>query len=313
MIRNKGVCCIVLGLEERDPPLKFRTITYKSFSSLPREQALLKLGDVILNNLKVTEAAIRYCGERNFNYRLSSNIFPLMTYDKAELVFEQFAQLDEIVESMDSVKAARESCGVRLSTHPDQFNVLASDNADAVQRTFRELEFQGWFMSRIGCPEDYSAPMNIHVNRSTRTDDDRKLVRDLFYKNFEKLNETVTSRLVLENDDKPAGWTVKQLFDYFDEPRVPITFDYLHHKCHPGMGNYAQESQAFLLAHETWNALGFVPLFHYSESAIGSNNPRKHADYASCLPDTYEHTIDLDFEFKMKEKSFTCALENVNT
>ena len=312
MINKKGVCCIVLELEERDPPLKFKTITYKRFSSLPREEALLKLGDVILNNLKVTEAAIRYCGERNLNYRLSSNIFPLMTYNKAELLFEQFVQLDDMMECMDSIKNAVATCGVRLSTHPDQFNVLASENEEAVKRTLIELEFQGWFMSKIGCPENYSAPINIHVNRSAITDDERKLVRDLFYRNFKKLNETVTSRLVLENDDKPAGWTVKQLVDYFDNPRIPITFDYLHHKCHPGTGNYAQEHQAFLLAHETWHTLGYIPLFHYSESAAGSNNPRKHADYALKLPDTYERVIDLDFEFKMKEKSFPCIPENAD-
>jgi UV DNA damage repair endonuclease len=97
---------------------------------------------------------------------------------------------------------------------------------------------------------------------------------------------------------------VKQLFDYFDQPEIPITFDYLHHKCHPGTGNYAQENQAFLLACETWRNKA-TPLFHYSESIPGDKNPRKHADYVQAIPDTYDRKIDLDFEFKMKEKSFS--------
>jgi UV DNA damage repair endonuclease len=118
------------------------------------------------------------------------------------------------------------------------------------------------------------------------------------------LSDDVRKRLVLENDDKAAGWTVKQLFDHFDQPEIPITFDYLHHKCHPGTGDYAQEAQAFLLAYDTWRTKPHTPLFHYSESIPGDKNPRKHADYASALPDTYHATIDLDFEFKMKEKSF---------
>jgi UV DNA damage endonuclease len=80
---------------------------------------------------------------------------------------------------------------------------------------------------------------------------------------------------------------------------TPITFDYLHHKCHPG--NMPEDS-ALVLASLTWGA--YVPLFHYSESIPGHNNPRKHADYASKLPETYNKTFDLDFEFKMKEKSF---------
>lgn len=304
MIRKKGVCCIVLALEENDPPLKFRTMTYKRFSSLPRELMLTKLGEVIANNLLVTEKAIEYCGVRNLNYRLSSNIFPLMTYDKAGLLFEEFPNIDEIVEGMDKVKYAREYHNVRLSSHPDQFNVLASDNLDAVKRTIRELNFQSWFMSRIGCPASYEAPINIHVNRSALSDNNRKEISYLLYSRLTQLDPDVQKRLVLENDDKSAGWTVKQLFDYFDEPEIPITFDYLHHKCHPGTGNYAQENQAFLLACETWRNKA-TPLFHYSESIPGDKNPRKHADYAQLLPNTYNTAVDLDFEFKMKEKSFS--------
>jgi UV DNA damage endonuclease len=305
MIRNKGVCCIVLALEENDPPLKFRTMTYKRFSSLHRDEALTKLGDVILNNLLVTEKAIEYCGIHRHNYRLSSDIFPLMTYDKAHISFSELPQVDEIFQSMDSIKMTRLYHNVRLSSHPDQFNVLASPNSDAVDRTIRELEFQGKFMTWIGCSLDYNSPINIHVNRSAQSDDARKSVRDLFYKNFERLSDNVKKRLVLENDDKAAGWTVAELFDYFDRPEIPITFDYLHHKCHPGAGYFAQEAQAFLLAHDTWRARAHItPLFHYSESIPGNKNPRKHSDYATTLPDTYGQTIDLDFEFKMKEKSF---------
>jgi UV DNA damage endonuclease len=304
MIRNKGICCIVLGLEENDPPLKFKTMTYKRFSSLDRAEALVKLGDVILNNLLVTEKAIEYCGINGHNYRLSSDIFPLVTYDKAGILFSEFSQLDKIVGGFDKIKEMREKHGVRLSSHPDQFNVLASENSEAVDRTIRELDFQGWFMTRIGCPLSREAPINIHVNRSASSDDQRKEVADLFYKNYSLLSDNVKHRLVLENDDKPAGWTVKQLFDYFEFPEIPITFDYLHHKCHPGTGKYAIEEEAFGLAYETWRHDLYPPLFHYSESIPEHKNPRKHADYATGLPNTYEMTIDLDFEFKMKEKSF---------
>jgi UV DNA damage endonuclease len=275
-------------------------MTYKRFSSLDRAEALTKLGDVILNNLLVTEKAIEYCGIRRHNYRLSSDIFPLMTYDKAHISFNELPQVDEIFRSMDNIMLTRQFHNVRLSSHPDQFNVLASANSDAVDRTIRELEFQGKFMTWIGCSLDYNSPINIHVNRSAQSDDARKSVRDLFYKNFERLSDNVKKRLVLENDDKTAGWTVAELFDYFDRPEIPITFDYLHHKCHH---NDTPEKEAFLMAVQSWQ--GYTPLFHYSESIPGDKNPRKHADYAQALPDTYDRKIDLDFEFKMKEKSFS--------
>ena len=53
-----GLCCISLDLRELDTPLKFQTMTYKRFDSLPREEALSILGDRILNNLTVTDATI---------------------------------------------------------------------------------------------------------------------------------------------------------------------------------------------------------------------------------------------------------------
>lgn len=299
MIRNKGVCCIVLELEENDPPLKFKTITYKSFRALPAREALVKLGNVILNNLEVTNAAIRYCGERGFNYRLSSNLFPLLTYDQAGVTLEVLPNHDEIYCELNGIDATRQKYNVRLSSHPDQFNVLASDNTLAVERTIRELDFHGWLMTRIGCPKNYDAPINIHVNRSPKNGEIAK-VRNLFYDNFHKLTDDVKRRLVLENDDKGAGWTTQDLYNqFYCNGDTPITFDYLHHKCH-NLGT--TENEAVEMAAQTWQT--YVPLFHYSESIEGDKNPRKHADYASRLPETYSKLIDLDFEFKMKEKSF---------
>ncbi len=90
---KRGVCCIVLALE----PLKFRTITYKSFSSLPRELGLVKLGEIIEHNLDVTALAIAYCGEHNLNYRLSSSLFPLITYDKAEVKMRDLPNFFQIL------------------------------------------------------------------------------------------------------------------------------------------------------------------------------------------------------------------------
>ena len=297
MIRNKGVCCIVLALEENDPPVKFKTITYKSFSALPREAALEKLGGVIENNLKVTWEAVEYCGQAGHNYRLSSDVFPLITYKAAAVNIEDLPNAARICELLETIKNTRKRYAVRISCHPDQFNVLASDNTEAVARSITELNFQAWFMTQIGCPLNYDAPLNIHINRSHKGE--LESVARLFNDSFKLLSDDARLRLVLENDDKQTGWSVMDLYRMHHILNTPITFDYLHHKCHPG--NMPEDS-ALVLASLTWGT--YVPLFHYSESIPGHNNPRKHADYASKLPETYNKTFDLDFEFKMKEKSF---------
>ena len=64
-----GLCCISLDLKELG--YSFQTMTYKRFSSLPRDEALEILGSRILNNMQVTHAHISYCADNDYTYRIS--------------------------------------------------------------------------------------------------------------------------------------------------------------------------------------------------------------------------------------------------
>lgn len=289
---KKGICCIVLALE----PKKFQTMTYKRFSELPRHVALSTLGDRILNNMNVTYDAIQYCCTNGYNYRLSSSLFPLITYDEANVKLQDLPQYNSIISAIGKIKNLVTSCDVRISCHPSEFNVLASENQKAVDKTIEELDFYGWFMTEIGCPMDYRSPMNIHVNNASG---DWGAIAARFAENVCRLSLNVASRLVVENDDKEKCWSVNKLIKHLHPYGFPITFDYLHHACH---SDNTEEQDAFDSCVATWGK--FKPLFHYSESAPDQKNPRKHADYATKSPNTYNKDIDIDYEFKMKEQSF---------
>jgi len=286
-----GVCCIVLALKDRN--LGFQKMTYSSFSRMEREKALEVLGSRILNNMVVTLESMKFCHERGYCYRLSSDLFPLVTYEKAGVSLEDVPQQELICRTMGDIKSYISDTGVRISTHPDQFNVLASENAEALQRTIKELNFQSRFMDGIGCPADYRSPINIHINNNAGS---RTEVVDRLLRNLDLLDENCRKRLVLENDDKKSSWSVKLLMEHC-QPRtgLPVTFDYLHHSCHP---DGLPEGEALAMCHSTW--VGFVPLFHVSESR-DQTNPRAHADYPSRAIETYGLDFDLDFEYKMKD------------
>ena len=93
-----GLCCISLDL--KDKGYKFSTMTYKRFSSLDRYEALEVLGYRIVNNLIVTNEHIRYCHRNNWVYRLSSNIFPLITYEKADVDLADLPNYEEVLSAM---------------------------------------------------------------------------------------------------------------------------------------------------------------------------------------------------------------------
>lgn len=292
MIRP-GLCCISLTL--KDAGYSFQTMTYKRFASLPREEALEILGNRILNNLLVTNETIKFCGNHNYTYRVSSDIFPLITYDEANVSLENLPNHNDIQDEFDNIEQTIKDTNVRVSAHPSEYNSLSSLNDRVVEKTITELNFYSSFFDRIGLPADHRSPMNFHIHSNNGT---REEISNRFYNNFKKLDENCQKRITIECDDKITCWSVKQLTDIFHPiTHIPITFDYLHHKCHPD--NLSEET-AIHRCHKTWLTAGCNrPLFHYSESAPG-NNPRKHADYAVEPINAYGLEFDLDFEIKAK-------------
>jgi UV DNA damage endonuclease len=286
-----GLCCISLTLQERDPPVKFQTMTYKRFSSLPRNEALEILGNRILNNLETTNETIKFCAENNWVYRVSSDIFPLITYDQANVNLEDLPNYEDIQDEFDNISQTISYTNVRVSAHPSEFNSLSSLNEKVIEKTITELNFYSSFFDRIGLPADTRSAMNFHIHNNNGT---REEISHRFYNNFKKLDENCQARTVIENDDKLNCWSVKELVDIFHPiTRIPITFDYLHHKCHP---NNLTECEAINMCYDTWRTR---PLFHYSESRPG-NNPRAHNDYAENYFDNYGLEFDCDFELKAK-------------
>jgi len=297
-----GLCCISLNL--KDQGYSFNTMTYSKFSSLPREEALAILGKRIHNNLFVTEKAIQYCFENNLCYRVSSDLFPLITYEKANVKLSDLPNYDEILNMFDSLKQTIFKTKVRISAHPSEFNVLASTNKDAVDKTVGELNFFSDFFDRIGCEANHSNPMNLHINNKAGSKEE---VIERFLAGFERLSANCKARLTIENDDKVGCWSVRDLIEDFNpKTNIPICFDYLHHKCHPdGLTEY----EAIAKCHSTWSV---IPLFHYSESRVDSKNPRAHADYASNKFETYGLEFDVDLELKMKDKAVQMFCEKFN-
>jgi len=289
-----NLCCISNELKEQD--LKFQTMTWKRFNQLfdehGEEYALNELGKRWLNNVDVTIMHIEHCAREGWGYRVSSALFPCLTHPAFQYTVEDVPQYEQIMNLFDYCKA-NNAWGVRLSTHPDQFNVLASENNLSVHKTIQELNHHGWVMDQLGCQRNYYNPMNIHVNCTKGNLAD---IAARFMSNLNKCDQSVISRLVVENEDKGC-WTVANLLEHFD---IPITYDNLHDKCNPD--EYLDDA-AYKCA-RTWGNV--KPLFHYSESHPDKTNPRSHADMPTDFPasDSY----DWDIELKSKDAAIrACA------
>lgn len=300
-----GICCIVLDLENNDPPKKFQKITYKRFSSLPREEAVGILSQRILNNIDVTFHAIKYCAEKNYCYRLSSDLFPLITYDKANVSLEELPDYNKIQDLFVQIKNYIANNDVRISAHPDQFNVLASIDENVVNKTIVELNFMSRLMDSFGLSADYNSPINIHIQNSK--DGSREDISRRFLNNFYKLDENCQKRLVIENDDKLAAWSVAKLLDIFNPiTKIPITYDSHHFRLNNPEKMSPEEAVSGCIG--TW--CGYRPLFHFSN---GREHPldKAHSDYVNEIhKELFLNDVDIDYEYKLKDLTIKKFIES---
>ena len=95
------------------------------------------------------------------------------------------------------------SINLRLSFHPGQFNCLASEKEHVVLNCIKDLEIHGRLFDLMGLEKNHMSKINIHLGSSCGGD--LQKAGNNFCKNFERLSDSVKSRLTVENDDKPAG------------------------------------------------------------------------------------------------------------
>ena len=295
---NLALCCISNELADRG--IKFQTMTYSRFSSLPRIQALATLSDRILNNFKVTHKTIKHCIATGIKgYRLSSSITPLLNHPDMRMTLDQLPNFDAIADEIDATAKTIANNDIRISAHPSEYISLTSKEERVIDNSILDLEMHAMIFDLLGLPNDYRSPLNIHC----RQDGDQEEISSRFMLNFNKLSASVRNRLVLENNDNAKGvWSIKNLYNIFHcRYGFPITFDNLHHKM---LSGDMSEQAAFELAYSTWPT---TPLFHYSE---GIGDTRNHADYAVSKPNSYGKQVYFDVELKAKDWAIYKIMEN---
>jgi len=296
---NLSLCCISNILAEQGH--KFRTMTFKSFSSKERSESLEKLSGIIINNFNVSEKIVRHCAANKIRgYRLSSDLCPVIKHPDVMLALEDLPNYNEIEKSIKDLSNTIRETEIRVSAHPSEYITLTSDDDIKVQHSLIDLELHAEIFDRLELSQSYYNPLNIHI----RKEGDPKDLSLTFMKNFERLSNRVKSRLVLENNDTGNTWTVNNLKKYFyNEHGIPVTFDNLHHEM---LNHDVSHMDAFYDAYSTWNC---TPIFHYSE---GKNGTRAHSDMALGIPENYNKDVLFDVELKNKDYAILDILKRYN-
>ena len=292
---NLGYACINMTLGSQKPKITTnRGMIKRTFT----ERGIGYASELGLLNAKDLFTILQWNNEHNIKcFRTSSDIFPW----GSEYGLQNAPDYKEIKSILQLCGKYADEHGIRITSHPGPFNVLVSPREHVVENTIKDLELHGEVFDMMGLSRTPYNKLNIHCNGVYG---DKISAMDRFCKNFERLSESVQTRLTIENDDKASMYSVKDLMYIHERIGIPIVFDYHHHTFNTGG---LSEQEALELAMSTWPK-GITPMVHYSESKrLHEGNDKlkeqAHSDYINDLPNVYGNKVDVMVEAKAKELS----------
>ena len=273
-MQNLGYACINMGFSTR-PKTKRITTNRSMIRRTFDEKGIAYASELALQNVRDLNTILEWNLANNiYFYRLSSDLFPWAS----EYDMEELPDYGAILAACKRAGNFAKKHGIRLTSHPGPFNKLASPKERVFQLTYTDLKVHAEVFDMIGLPRTPYAKLNIHVGAAYGN---KPVALDTFCKNFERLPESVRSRLTVENDDKPSLYSTKELYEgVYKRIGIPIVFDFHHHMLHP---DGQTEQEALELALSTWPS-NIIPVVHYAESrSVEYNNPKikpqAHSDY----------------------------------
>ncbi|MDP4144774.1 MAG: UV DNA damage repair endonuclease UvsE [Bacillota bacterium] len=280
------------------------TVTYTTYQKLGNyEKKLEKLKKVTLTNLDDLYKILNYNVDNNIHfYRITSQLVPLATHPEVNWNYRPIFKID-FKRIGDFVK----NNNMRVDTHPDEFNVLNSIREEVVESTKRNLWAHVHLFEDIDYP---NGKMVLHVGSSQGG---KEKAAERFIENFNSFPSEITSRLMLENDDKT--FTAKEVLKICKELNAPMVLDVHHHICNND-GDYIENM--LLDIFNTWKGQPLPPKIHYSSPREGEKD-RKHSDYINaeefvkflevCKP--LNINFDVMLEAKMKDLSLYKLINDI--
>jgi UV DNA damage repair endonuclease len=247
----------VNGIKPNDDAKQYNTgsTTVTWLNRQSTEVAEQKLWDLMVQNIEAIRKLVERVGnldEQLRMVRLGSDILPVYTHstwswfwhrpDVIAYLDQEFSRVGEIARNRD----------VRLSFHPGQFTVLASDNADIVTRSLEEFEYHADMARFMGYGKTFQdLKINVHIAGRAGPEGIRQA--------YKRLSNEARNCITIENEEN--SWGLDDCLSISDI--VPIVLDIHHNWIREGV--YVDPtSDCVKRVVDSWR--GVRPTLHYSLS-----------------------------------------------
>lgn len=247
----------VNGLSANDPDKKYNTGT-TTVAWLNRQSKLVaekKLRDLIDANLLATFNLVQYVSKLQPNLRmvrLSSDILPVYTHENWSYFYQQDSIKNILQQKFSRIGDLARQHNVRLSFHPGQFCVLASDRPDVVENSIAEFEYHADMARYMGYGQQFQdIKINVHLSGKGGPN----VFRDV----YSRFSDVAQRCITIENDEFSGSLDYcLQIADL-----CPIVLDIHHHYINSGEYISADDSRIQRVI-DSWR--GVKPVIHYSQS-----------------------------------------------
>ena len=211
------------GIKQTDPAKQYNTgsTTVRWLNSQSREVAEQKLWNLMVGNIEAVYKLVERVSTLDPSLRMvriGSDILPVYTHDSYADYWRQPDVVSYAATAFKRVGDLARDRNVRLSMHPGQFTVLASDNPGIVDRSIEEFEYHADMARWMGYGKSFQDfKINVHISGRQGPAGIRRA--------YKRLSPEARNCITIENEEITHGLddclTISDI--------VPIVLDVHHH------------------------------------------------------------------------------------
>jgi UV DNA damage repair endonuclease len=267
----------VNGIKPTDPAKQYNTgsTTVAWLGRQTREVAEEKLWDLMVQNIESTRKLVEKVGEQDDHLhmvRLSSDLLPVYTHRDWSYFWSRPDVVAYCEQHFKEVGDRARLLDVRLSFHPGQFTVLASDNPGIVERSLEEFEYHATMARYMGFGKEFQDyKINIHISGRQGPEGIRAA--------YKRLSPEARNCITIENEEITHG--IEHCLSLSDI--IPTVLDIHHNWIREGEYINPGDDRCKRVI-DSWR--GHRPTLHYScsrEDYLKGHDANTRPDHALLL------------------------------
>ncbi len=242
-------------LKEHEQPLNCRATTVRWLNE-HKSEAEERLWDLMQHNIASVHELVKYVAtlpDELKMVRISSPVLPVATEASWKYFWSKPDVIDYCEKHFAPIGEFARANNVRLSMHPGQFTVLASDNPDIVDRSIEEFEYHVNMARWMGYGRKFQDfKINVHISGRQGPQGIIKVLP--------RLTPEARNTITIENDEN--SWGLDASLEL--EKHVALVVDIHHHWCHSAGEYISANDDRIKRVQDSWR--GVRPAMHYSVS-----------------------------------------------